>query len=105
MGCVSADAEFDSERNHTFCGQQLKAHSVIPAKRRCRCSASGVRLEMREHFPSEKYSLRCLIESVFSAAKHKLSVRAPGRTVHTQSLQALSLGPAYNIYRFRLSPS
>ena len=104
IGCVLADAEFDSERNHTFCRQQLKADSVIPAKRRSSCRASGVRLEMREHFPSEKYSLRSLIESVFSAAKRKLSARAPGRTVHTQSLQALLLGLAYDIYRFRLSP-
>ncbi len=104
IGCVLADAEFDSERNHTFCRQQLKADSVIPAKRRSSCSASGVRLEMREHFPSEKYSLRSLIESVFSAVKRKLSARAPGRTVHTQSLQALLLGLAYDIYRFWLSP-
>jgi len=102
IGCVLADAEFDSERNHTFCRQQLKADSVIPAKRRSSCRASGVRLEMREHFPSEKYSLRSLIESVFSAAKRKLSARAPGRTVHTQSLQALLLGLAYDIYRLRL---
>jgi hypothetical protein len=98
IGCVLADAEFDSERNHTFCRQQLKADSVIPAKRRSSCKASGVRLEMREHFPSEKYSLRSLIESVFSAVKRKLSPRAPGRSFHTQSLQALLLGPAFNLY-------
>jgi len=102
IGCVLADAEFDSERNHTFCRQQLKAHSVIPAKRRSSCRASGVRLEMREHFPSEKYSLRSLIESVFSAAKRKLSPRAPGRTLHSQSLQALLLGLAFDLYRLRL---
>lgn len=102
VGCVLADAEFDSERNHTFCRQQLNAYSVIPAKRRSSCRASGVRLEMREHFPSEKYSLRSWIESVFSAAKRKLSARAPGRTLHTQCLQALLLGLAFDIYRFRL---
>ena len=102
IGCVLADAEFDSERNHTFCRQQLKADSIIPAKRRSSCRASGVRLEMRQHFPSEKYSLRSLIESVFSAAKRKLSARAPGRTVHTQSLQALLLGLAFDIYRLKL---
>jgi hypothetical protein len=33
IGCVLADAEFDSERNHTFVRQQLHALSVIPAKR------------------------------------------------------------------------
>ncbi len=102
IGCVLADAEFDSERNHTFCRQQLKADSVIPAKRRSSRRASGVRLEMREHFPSQLYALRSLIESVFSAVKRKLSARAPGRTIHTQSRQALLLGLAFDFYRLRL---
>jgi len=30
---VLADAEFDSERNHTYIRQRLGAQSVIPAKR------------------------------------------------------------------------
>ena len=30
VGCVLADAEFDSERNHTFVRQQLHALSIIP---------------------------------------------------------------------------
>jgi hypothetical protein len=80
MGCVLADAEFDSERNHTFCRQQLKANSAIPTKRRSSCRASGVRLEMRENFPAEQYGKRSLIETVFSVVKRKLSCRAPGRT-------------------------
>jgi hypothetical protein len=33
IGLVLADAEFDSERNHTYIRQQLGAQSVIPAKR------------------------------------------------------------------------
>lgn len=102
VGCVLADAEFDSERNHTFCRQQLKAESIIPAKRRSSCSASGVRLQMREHFPTEQYRKRSLIESVFSAVKRKLSCRAPGRTIHTQFRQALLLGLAFNLYRLWL---
>ena len=104
IGCVLADAEFDSERNHTFCRQQLKAHSVIPAKRRSSRRASGVRLEMREHFPSQEYAQRSLIETVFSAVKRKLSSRAPGRTISTQSRQALLLGLAFDIYRLKLPP-
>jgi hypothetical protein len=99
---VLADAEFDSERNQTFRRRRLEADSVTPAKRRSRCRASGVRLEKREQFPSEKYSLRSLIESVFSAVKRKLSARAPGRTPQTQRLQALLRGLAFDIYRFRL---
>ena len=99
VGCVLADAEFDSERNHTFCRQQLQANSVIPAKRFTSRRATGVRTQLRENFPRELYSRRSLIESVFSAVKRKLSCRAPGRTIHTQSRQALLLGLAFNLYR------
>jgi hypothetical protein len=34
IGLVLADVEFDSERNHTYVCQQLKARSIIPTKRR-----------------------------------------------------------------------
>lgn len=83
IGRVLAGAEFDSERNHTFCRQQLKANCVIPAKRRSSCRASSVRLEMRQHSLSQLYALRSLVESVFSAVKRKLSPRAPDRYFHT----------------------
>ena len=102
IGCVLADAEFDSERNHTFCRQQLKANSIIPAKRFTTRRATGVRGEMRENFPRNLYGKRSLIESVFSAIKRKLSCRAPGRTIATQSRQALLLGLAFNLYRLWL---
>jgi hypothetical protein len=102
IGCVLADAEFDSERNHTFCRQQLKANSIIPAKRFTSRRATGVRGQMRENFPRNLYGKRSLIESVFSAVKRKLSCRAPGRTIATQSRQALLLGLAFNLYRLWL---
>ena len=103
VGCVLADAEFDSERNHTFCRQQLKAHSIIPAKRGKKTwNIHGVRAQMRENFPRDQYTQRSLIETVFSVAKRKLSCRAPGRTVATQVRQALLLGVTYNLYRLWL---
>jgi hypothetical protein len=59
VGCVLADAEFDSERNHTFDRQQLHALSVIPAKRGKKTwRIHGVRAEMRNHFPRQKYCRR-----------------------------------------------
>jgi len=78
VGCVLADAESDSERNLIFCRQQLKANSIIPAKRFTSRRATGVRGQMRENFPRDLYGKRSLIESVFSAVKRKLSSRAPG---------------------------
>ncbi len=73
--------------------------ALVTRARRSTCRASGVRLHMREHFPAPKYALRSLIESVFSAVKRKLSGRAPGRTFHTPSRQALLLGLAFDLYR------
>jgi hypothetical protein len=102
VGCLLADAEFDSERNHTFCRQQLKADSIIPAKRFTSRRATGVRGQMRENFPRDQYARRSLIETVFSVAKRKLSCRAPGRTVAMQTRQALLLGVTYNLYRLWL---
>jgi len=46
-----------------------------------------------------------LVESVFSAAKRKLSARAPGRSLETQRLQALLLGVAYDVYRLWRAPT
>jgi len=85
LGCVLADAEFDSERNHTLVGQQLRALSIIPAKRGKKAwKIHGVRAQMRADFPRQKCCRRALIETVFSVAKRKLSCRAPGRCLLTQ---------------------
>jgi hypothetical protein len=137
---VLAGAEFDSERNHTFCREQLKAGSIIPAKRFTNRRATGVLQQMRENFPRQQYCRRSLIESVFPAviavlqllypettpqsgfflkkkppsiesvrtyvlenrSKRKLSCRAPGKIIATQSRQALLLGLAFNLYRLWL---
>jgi hypothetical protein len=100
IGLVLADAEFDSERNHTYIRQQLRAQSIIPAKRGKKTwRIRGVRAEMRRAFPRRQYSRRALVETVFSTVKRKLSSRAPGRSLPMQQRQALLLGLAYNLYR------
>jgi len=99
---VLADAEFDSERNHKHIREIHRMKSIIPAKRGKKTwKLKGVRAQMKSNFPSKKYSQRNLIETVFSAVKRKLSTRAPGRSLPTQTLQALILGLAYNLYRLR----
>jgi IS5 family transposase len=100
IGVVLADAEFDSERNHTFIRQQLHARSIIPAKRGKKTwRIHGVRAQMRHAFPRRQYARRALVETVFSTVKRKLSARAPGRSLFMQLRQALLLGLAYNLYR------
>src|SRR5262249_40276441 len=64
----------------------------------------GIRAQMRAAFPSQLYRQRAIVESVFSAAKRKLSACAPGRSSPTQERQALLLGIAFNVYRLRPSP-
>jgi DDE family transposase len=100
IGLVLADAEFDSELNHTHIRQQLGACSIIPAKRGKKTwCIHRVRAKMRDHFPRRLYRRRALIETVFSAAKRKLSCRAPGGCLLTQRRHALLLGLTYNVYR------
>jgi len=100
IGVVLADAEFDSERNHTYVRQQLRAKSIIPAKRGKKTwRIHGVRAEMRRAFPRRQYARRSLVETVFSTIKRKLSSRAPGRSLPMQQRQALLLGLTYNLYR------
>ena len=102
IGLVLADAEFDSERNHTYIRKQLGAQSVIPAKRGKKSwRIHGVRAEMRRAFPRQLYRRRSLIETMFSSVKRKLSARAPGRSLRTQKRQALLLGLSFNVYRLK----
>ncbi len=102
IGLVLADAEFDSERNHTYIRRQLGAQSVIqPSVGGKHGECSGVRAEMRRAFPRELYRRRALIETVFSSVKRKLSARAPGRSLRMQMRQALVLGLSFNLYRLR----
>jgi hypothetical protein len=56
---------------------------------------------MRLAFPREVYRRRALIETPFSSVKHKLSARAPGRSLRMQILQALLLWLSFNLYRLR----
>jgi transposase len=102
IGLVLADAEFDSERNHTYIRRYLGARSVIPAKRGKKTwRVRGVHAEMRRAFPRKVYRRRALIETLFSAVKRKLSARASGRSLRAQMLQALLLGLSFNLYRLR----
>jgi len=97
-----ADAEFDSERNHTYIRRKLGSLSVIPAKRGKKTwGIHGVRAEMPRAFPRRLYRRRALIESLFSSVKRKLSARAPGRSRHTQKRQALLFRLILNVYHLR----
>lgn len=103
ISLVLADAEFDSHQNHDYIRNKAGAMSVIPATRsKKRGKPHGVRAEMRDAFPRDLYRQRSLVETVFSMIKRKLSDRAPGRSLATQTMQAFILCLAFNIYRLKL---
>jgi hypothetical protein len=102
ISLVVADAEFASERNHHYIRDHLGADSSSPAKQgKSTWQLHGSRAQMRANFPTARYRQRALVESVCSAAKRKLSSRAPGRLPLTQHLQVVLLGLAYDIYHVR----
>lgn len=102
IGLVLADAEFDSERNHTYIRRRLGARSVVPAKGGKKTwHTRGVRAEMRRAFPRKLYRCRALVETLFSSVKRQLSARAPGRSLPIQMRQALLLGRSFNLYRLK----
>ena len=77
IGLVLADAEFDSERNHTYIRQQIRARSIIPAKRGKKTwCLHGVRAEMRQDFPRRQYARRALVET---GGWKTFSANRPGR--------------------------
>ena len=102
IGVVLADAEFDSERNHTYIRQRLGAQSVIPAKRGKKTwRVHGVRAGCGRRSTADLPPPRLNVESLFSSVKRKLSARAPGRSLPTQMRQALLLGLSFNLYRLK----
>lgn len=78
IGLVPADAEFESERDHSYIRQWLGARTVIPDKRRKKTQCvSGVWAEMRRASPRKLYHYYAPIETLISYVQRKLSGRAP----------------------------
>jgi hypothetical protein len=87
---VWADAEFDTERNHTLVRKELRAQSVIEPS-----VVFAPRCE--ERFPCASTECAHMCKLLLSSVMRKLSARALGRTMEMH--QAERLGLAYNTYR------
>jgi transposase len=85
-----ADKAYDSEENHRYLREELRADSVIPAHHRdgCRKPQTRYRKEMHEHFPAEAYGQRWQIESTYSQFKRTLGA-ALGSRSHARRAQEL----------------
>ena len=86
IGLVLAEAQFDSERNHTYIRQRLGAQSAIAAKGGKKTwLVHGVRAEMRRVFPQRIYrrAHRC----VKPCCSDRVSICISNRTSTSQRLQ------------------
>lgn len=85
-----ADKAYDSEENHRYLREELRADSVIPTRHRdgCRSPQTRYRKEMHDHFPQEAYGQRWQIESTYSQFKRTLG-SALGARSHERRAQEL----------------
>jgi hypothetical protein len=72
-----------------------------PILSRCCERVRELLAELRRAFPRRVYRRRALVESLFFSVNHKLSARAPGRSLRMQMRQALLLGLSLNLYRLK----
>jgi hypothetical protein len=83
------DAAYDSEANHRYVREELKADSVIKVRRRedGRPPRMPYRRQMHDNFPAHAYGQRRHIESAFSQFKHTLGSVLTARTFQRRQQQ------------------
>jgi hypothetical protein len=97
IALVLADAEVDSELNHSHICEHLHARSVIPTRRgKPRWKTHGVRAQMRANFPRHLYCRRAPIETTFSTTERTFGARS-------RPMRAYSASPS-PAARTRLQP-
>ena len=94
------DKAYDSESNHRYLREQLRAGSVIPARRQkegCRTPQSRYRRQMYENFPKKAYGQRWQIESVYSQFKRTLGAALSARSLERRARELMLRVLTFNI--------
>jgi hypothetical protein len=112
FGQLVADGGYDSEANHRYCREELRAESLIPAHNRRGSRAKtpyrrkmqrllGVRGTNRRgtERACRDYRQRWKAETLMSVLKRKWGESLSARSVIMQQLQALLRGVVYNLHR------
>lgn len=112
FGQLVADGGYDSEANHRFCREELRAESLIPAHNRRGARAKTLyRRKMQrllgvpgtERRGTERarrdYGQRWKAETLMSVLKRKWGECLSARNAFMQQLQALLRGVVYNLHR------
>jgi len=99
---VIADKGYDSEANHEFVRNVMKADSVIPVRRMGgKGKVSGrFRKEMAKKRDKKTYKKRQGIETVFFVMKAVFGDTVYSRSTRQQKKELKSICVAYNLYRY-----
>lgn len=100
--CVCADKGYDSNKNHQYTIQELKAQSLIAIKNygnKRRNWKKDWRKHAKKHFDEKKYHQRSKVETIFSVIKRKYGSCLKTKTFSTQKKEILCKLIAYNIDR------
>jgi hypothetical protein len=99
---VVADKGYDSEKNHAFCNEKIKAECIIPPRNKTKkkYKTKGIyRKKLRHGYSKRKYHQRSKIESVFFVIKRLFGATLHSKIWHTQKIELLCKIIAYNAYR------
>lgn len=104
---VIADKGYDSEANHEFVRNVIKAGTVIPVRKMGnRCRVSGIfRNEMVSNCDKNKttYKKRQGIETLFFVMKAVFGDTVYSRSTRQQKKELKAVCIAYNLYRYAMS--
>jgi transposase len=97
---VVADRGYDSESLMQFIKEELKAEPVIrlkwgetPVER----TRGETRKQLRQHFPTQTYHQRSLVETANSSIKRRFDSVVRAKKYHTQKLDTLLKVPTHNL--------
>jgi hypothetical protein len=100
LGCLAADAGYDSEANHRFAREECGVRTLIPAKhgRPTDKPARGrYRRLMQTRFDEQKYHRRAQVETVMSMIKRRQGNHARGRSYHSQCRDLRLMALTHNV--------
>ncbi len=102
IGDATADRGFDSEENHRYAREEVKAKSIIPLRWKVSVSKTKgkYRKKLRRYFPKKRYNRRVIVETVNSVEKRKFGTELRSKLLRMQRREMKVVDVVYNIHRY-----
>lgn len=100
MGCLLADAGYDSESNHRYCREVMRMRTVIPplhGRHTDKPAKGKYRRLMQTRFSRKQYGQRWQAETVMSMIKRRQGDSTSGRTYHSRRRDMMLMAVTHNI--------